>query len=132
MATTVCRASISIFAAISMWLPFSAISAEKLELTDKYIFEFLDINDDQKISRPEYSAQRMMVFFLRDANRNGKLEIPELPIVSAKVFKSVDTDGDFKISGYEFNQAKVGMFDNLDVNSDGSIDFKEFLVLRKK
>ena len=90
------------------------------------------MDGNQKIDRSKFATQKMMVFFLRDINRDLKLSTVELPVVSAGVFKNLDADGDGSVSAIEFNQAKVGMFENLDENADGIITFPELVEFRKK
>lgn len=123
---------VSIIFSLAVWLPAASIAAETGEPTDEYIFQLMDMDGNQEIDRSEFATQKMMVFFIRDINRDLKLTTTELPVVAASVFKSLDVDGDGSVSAIEFNQAKVGMFENLDGNADGIITFTELVEFRKK
>jgi Ca2+-binding EF-hand superfamily protein len=92
----------------------------------------MDMDGNQVIDRTEFIIQKMMVFYVRDINRDLKLSASELPVFATDVFKSADADGDGSISAFEFNQAEVGMFENLDENADALITFSEFIEFRKK
>lgn len=122
----------SILFVLVMWLPITSVAAERGELTDKYIFELMDMDRNQEIDRAEFITQKMLVFFVRDINRDLELSASEMPVISSDVFKSIDADGDGSVSAFEFNQAKVGVFENLDENADGIITFEELIEFRKK
>ncbi len=126
------RKFISIIFALVMWLPITSVAAESGAPTDKYIFQLMDMDGNQVIDRAEFITQKMMVFYVRDVNRDLKLSASELPVFASDVFKSADADGDGSVSAFEFNQAKVGMFENLDENADALITFNEFIEFRKK
>jgi Ca2+-binding EF-hand superfamily protein len=122
----------SIIFALVMWLPIASVAAESGAPTDKYIFQLMDMDGNQVIDRTEFITQKMMVFYVRDINRDLKLSASELPVFATDVFKSADADGDGSVSAFEFNQAEVGMFENLDENADALITFNEFIEFRKK
>lgn len=126
------RKFLSIIFALVMWLPITSVAAESGAPTDKYIFQLMDMDGNQVIDRAEFITQKMMVFYVRDINRDLKLSASELPVFATDVFKSADADGDGSISAFEFNQAEVGMFENLDENADALITFDEFIEFRKK
>ena len=126
------RKFLSIIFALVMWLPITSVAAESGAPTDKYIFQLMDMDGNQVIDRAEFITQKMMVFYVRDINRDLKLSASELPVFASDVFKSADADGDGSVSAFEFNQAEVGMFENLDENADALITFNEFIEFRKK
>lgn len=126
------RKFLSIIFALVMWIPITSVAAESGAPTDKYIFQLMDMDGNQVIDRAEFITQKMMVFYVRDINRDLKLSASELPVFATDVFKSADADGDGSVSAFEFNQAEVGMFENLDENADALITFSEFIEFRKK
>lgn len=126
------RKFLSIIFALVMWVPITSVAAESGAPTDKYIFQLMDMDGNQVIDRAEFITQKMMVFYVRDINRDLKLSASELPVFATDVFKSADADGDGSVSAFEFNQAEVGMFENLDENADALITFDEFIEFRKK
>lgn len=123
---------LSIIFLLAVFIPITSIAAERGEPSDDYIFQLMDMDGNQEIDRGEFLTQKMMVFFIRDINRDLKLSMSELPVVADSVFKNIDADSDGSVSAIEFNQAKVGMFENLDGNADGIISFPELVEFRKK
>ncbi len=113
-------------------------SADSAADSDRIIADFLDLNDDHRISYDEF-VHSMAVKAMRemDADRDGTLPPAEAATASAKGhadvppidFSKADSNGDGQLSLDELKQA-IGVavrahFPKLDKNGDGFLDESE-------
>ena len=90
-------------------------------------FDYLDINNDQRISRAEWHGTTER-FDALDDNRDGTLTRAEMRGTSEPppdLFTSVDVNRDSRISRDEWHWSR-GSFDNRDANRDGMLTREEF------
>src|SRR5215470_7355082 len=103
-------------AALSSGLALPALAAD----TDRIdqIFKRLDVNGDGKVTREEFTLEKIAVFTWLDTNQDNALEIEETKL-SVKQFRAIDTNGDGKISDIEFVESKYADFSHFDSSGKG-------------
>lgn len=79
--------------------PVSSVTPQQREIRR---FGRVDGNNDQRISREEYLANRQKAFAKLDANGDGRLAFDEYAVATAKKFGKADRDGDGNLTGAEF------------------------------
>jgi len=88
-----------------------------------------DKNQDGEIDLEEYHMRLTDVYFLVDADKDGKLTLVEIRKyavdMDSKKFKAADTDGDGKLSMGEYHNALDEDFDAADKDQDGELDRNE-------
>ena len=88
-----------------------------------------DKNQDGEIDLEEYHVRLTDVYFLIDADKDGKLTLVEIKKyaidMDSKDFEAADTDGDGKLSMGEYHNALDEDFDAADKDQDGELDRNE-------
>lgn len=90
------------------------------------LFQLLDASEDGVIDRAEWRDRKMLVFYIRDNDRDLQLSASELEGIPVEAFAAADQNNDGKQSGFEFNQAEFTRFEWADANGDGVVTFEEF------
>lgn len=79
--------------------PVSSVTPEQREIRR---FGRVDGNNDQRIARDEYLANRRKAFARLDSNSDGRLGFEEYAAATAKKFDKADRDGDGHLDDREF------------------------------
>jgi Ca2+-binding EF-hand superfamily protein len=103
--------------------PAGALAADN----SREIFDILDDNGDDVVTREEFSRMKTEVFYraLKDVDRDQRLGPEEINLTPA-AFADADLNGDGKLSGAEFVQARFTQFEAIDASGDQEITFGEF------
>lgn len=112
------------------------------------LFPLFDADDDETITRTEFTAVRETLFGPIDRNDDGVLGRDEFvlrgadpgPTYSAREeqlrtfrehqFAALDADGDGRVTREEYEAFGTAQFDGLDTDGDGRLDAGEFLAFR--
>ncbi len=84
-----------------------------------------DRNGDGVVDRREFQLRMVDVFYLQDADKDGRLTRAELPGASAKVFTVADRNGDGALDMKEFLAARAQDFARADADGDGGLSVAE-------
>jgi len=84
-----------------------------------------DRDGDGHIDRREFQVRMMDVFFMLDADKNGRLVPSEVPDVGGAAFERADKNDDGALHEEEFQDARAADFDRADANDDGSLTPQE-------
>jgi hypothetical protein len=85
--------------------------------------EFLDVDDDARVTREEIVQQMDLFFAPMDANGNYWLDFDEVDsFMSRDIFESADENGNGVISKSEYRKQVLKDFDAADVDGDGVLD----------
>ena len=106
-------------------------SAQQRAYDPKQAFKEADTNHDGSIELDEFSARLVDVFFMGDANKDGKLSKEEYDavVVIREDFGAADRDGDGFVSRTEFVRARLPLFKQADTNDDGVLSIEEVTAL---
>ena len=92
-------------------------------------FAEIDLDENGKVTKEEFSAHSKVEFTEKDANKDGKIQKEE-----CGKFDMFNKDGDDFLSEEEFVNGHDGMFAKIDTDADGSFtkaDMKAFQVSMK-
>ncbi len=114
------------FLVASLWAinPVWAYTEKEIER----IFQMLDTNGDGKVTREEYSANKVVIFYRKKPQGNTTLTFEETGL-SRQFFDAADTDHDGTLSPLEMTDALP--FEAVDVDHKGYItldDLRRFLT----
>lgn len=114
------------------------------------MFEYMDTDDDGKVTQAEVEAMHAARFASIDADGNGEISLAEVAaledtarearrnmraarrIGSAAGFVKADTDSNGTISAEEFASLRMPMFERLDTDDDGAISREEMEEMREQ
>lgn len=90
------------------------------------LFQLLDSDGNGVVDRAEWRDRKMLIFYVRDTDRDLQLTPDELAGIPITTFHAADLNGDALLSGFEFNQATFTNFEAADLDRDGVVLFEEF------
>lgn len=84
---------------VALVAPVSSVTPQQRE---QRRFGRVDGNNDQRISRDEYLANRRKAFAKLDRDGDGRLGLEEYAVATVKKFSKADRDGDGNLNDREF------------------------------
>jgi Ca2+-binding EF-hand superfamily protein len=96
-------------------------------MTLKEVFDILDANHDDVVTRQEFLLNKIVVFnlFLKEVGLDQHLNPADIKI-TPEAFAEADLNDDGKMTGAEFVQAPFSQFDAINADRDQGITFDEF------
>ncbi len=98
--------------------------------TDREAHRAADRNGDGVLDRQEFHQRMVDIFYLQDANKDGRLAPAELPGLDPKAFARADVNGNGSLELGEFLNARAQDFDAADKNGDGGLSAEEAATYR--
>jgi len=104
--------------------PSGSMEADDYNMSATDRFAYLDVNNNGYIDRNEWDGS-LDTFYQLDVNRDNRITRPELNRGRGSNFASLDANGDGRISLGEW-QWSHRSFDDMDTNKNGVIERNEF------
>lgn len=98
------------------------------------VFDALDADGDQKITREEFRRAAEQAFRQADKNSDGVIDTQEFAAIdpaNPQRFKDLDVNGDGRLDKEEYKARMDKRFQQYDVNSDGVLDVSEFSKMER-
>jgi Ca2+-binding EF-hand superfamily protein len=105
-----------------------ALTPEQLKARRQKLFEAMDTNKDNILSKNEMIVYEKTIFTKYDINKDGVITPKEIKKEGKVYFDRLDTNKDGKVTPEELNAKLTEVVMIMDKNADGNITLEEYYI----